>query len=487
MLKKISFSIFCLLLMSCSSSVSTRGGVETMTSDISEVNFGGDENFRVGVLLPLTGKAAKHGQGMKNYTLMAMEDVKNPRLVLQFYDTQSTPGGARIAVENALSQNVSMILGPLMSSEVQAITPETTYRSVPVIAFSTSEEVLQPGVYTLGLTVKEQVDRIISYASLQGRQRFALLLPDNNNGIATARAAIAAAGKAGTSVVRIAFYPPETNDFSEILKQLTDYNRRSTRLQKIKNSLQRRADNGDAAAQKVLKRLDTLDTLGEVDFDAVLIPESGPRLKSAIAMFGYYDVFSPQVRFLGTSVWENTNLSRETTVAGSWYPALSRAYTAYFAGKYNDYFGEKPNSLYSFAYDGVALAAALSTQSRGDLTPAITDPGGYSGISGVFRLFPNGYNQHSLDIMQVTSAGDKVVDAAPKKFSDLYYQPQSSEIVIDGTFKAPLIFGKDNGTAQRQIFGHELDAQNQPTAYLSPEEDARITRKSLAKLRIVLP
>ena len=69
----------------------------------------------------------------------------------------------------------------------------------------------------------------------------------------------------------------------------------------------------------------------------------------------------------------------------------------------------------------------------------------------------------------------------------LYYQPQSSEIVIDGTFKAPLIFGKDNGTAQRQIFGHELDAQNQPTAYLSPEEDARITRESLAKLRIVLP
>ena len=85
--------------MSCSSSVSTRGGVETMTSDISEVNFGGDENFRVGVLLPLTGKAAKHGQGMKNYTLMAMEDVKNPRLVLQFYDTQSTPGARALPLK----------------------------------------------------------------------------------------------------------------------------------------------------------------------------------------------------------------------------------------------------------------------------------------------------------------------------------------------------------------------------------------------------
>ena len=487
MLKKISLGIVCLLLMSCSSSVSTRGGVETMTSDISEVNFGGDDNFRVGVLLPLTGKASKHGQGMKNYTMLAMEDINDPHLVLQFYDTQSTPGGARIAVENALSQNVNMILGPLMSSEVRAITPETTYQGVPVIAFSTSEDVLQPGVYTLGLTVKEQVDRIISYAAQQGRHRFALLLPDNGNGIATAKAAIAATQKNGTEVVRIAFYPPNTSDFSNILKQLTDYEQRSGRLQKIKNSLQRRADSGDVSVQKVLKRLDTLDTLGGVDFDAVLIPESGPRLKSAIAMFGYYDVFSPQVRFLGTSVWENTNLTNETTVAGSWYPSLSRTYTAYFAGKYYDYFKEKPSSLYSFAYDGVALAAALSRQSRNNLTAAITDPGGYSGISGIFRLFPNGYNQHSLDIMQVTADGDKVVDSAPKKFDSGYYRPAGSEIIIDSTYKAPLIFGKNTALAQEQIFGHELDVQHQPVNYLSPEEDAQITRESLARLHIVLP
>ena len=484
--KKICLCFLALLLMSCSSSVSTRGGVEVMTSDISEVDFGGDKSFRVGVLLPLSGKAAKHGQGMKNYTLLAMEDVKNPNLVLQFYDTQSTPSGARIAAENALSQNVKLILGPLMSSEVKAISPETTYRGVPVIAFSTDESVLQPGVYTLGLTVSEQVDRIISYAALKGRSRFALLLPDNANGIATAKAAIASAEKNGAAVVRIAFYAPNTTDFSNILKQLTDYDVRNGRLLKIKKNMQRRADNGDAAAAKVLKKLDTIDTLGGVDFDAVLIPESGSRLKSAIAMFGYYDVFAPQVRFLGTSVWENTNLSNETTVAGSWYPALSRTYTAYFANKYSSYFNEKPASLYSFAYDGVALAAALANQQNNDLTSAITDADGYSGISGVFRLFANGYNQHSLDIMQVTAQGDVVAESAAKKFSP-YYRPLNSEINITPTYKAPLIFGKDTALAQKQIFGFELDPQNQPMTYLSPEEDAQITRESLAKLRIVLP
>ncbi len=85
--------------------------------------------------------------------------------------------------------------------------------------------------------------------------------------------------------------------------------------------------------KKALRQLNAKDTDRGVDFDAVLLPESGARLKSAVAMFGYYDVFAPEVKFLGTSVWENTRLNKESTLKGSWYPALSRNHNAYFNKK----------------------------------------------------------------------------------------------------------------------------------------------------------
>lgn len=467
-LKKITLTFVCLLMAACQSSVSTRGGAETATTDYSEINFGSSRNFRVGVLLPLSGQAAKAGQGLKNATLMAMEDLKNPNLILQFYDTRSTPEGARIAAENALNQKVRVIIGPLMKKEVEAVAPMTVSRGVPVIAFSTSSEILRPEVYTLGLLIDEQVNRIMTYAADQGRRRFALLLPDNATGIAVARAAVKSARQNNVTVSRIAFYPPNISDFSEILRKMTDFSRRSGRVQNLKASLAAKASS-DPEAQKALARLKNKDSLGEVDFDAVLIPESGPRLKSAAAMFGYYDVFYPDVLFLGTTLWENNSLNNEATLLNSLYPSLSRTHSSYFAGKYRNLFNEKPNALYSFAYDAVALASALSRQEEGDLNSLITNPDGYIGINGVFRLFPNGYNQHSLEIVEVTRNGDRIVDPAPRRFADDGSPEAFDTEISDDIYEAPLIFGKDETTAQTLIYGHVLSGANRSGAAVSAE------------------
>lgn len=481
------FVLFAILAGCRSADVVTQGGYDDMSTDYSEVSLGGRSNFRVGVLLPLSGSAAKQGQGLKNATMMALDDVRNPNLILQYYDTKSTPEGARIAIENALNQQSDLILGPLMSSEVRAISNQAIDRGVPVIAFSTNTDVLQSNIYSLGLLIDEQVGRVMSFAIEKGRSKFALLVPDNSTGVAVAKAAVKFAQKNNVQVVRIGFYPPETTDFSDVLKKMTDYPTRVARLQKIRTNLAAKSARGDANAAKVLKRLEPLDTLGDVDFDAVIIPEYGPRLKSAASMFGYYDVFSPKVKFLGTSIWENTSLNKETTLFGSWYPAMSRSHSAYFSNKYNDYFGERPNTLYSFAYDGVALASALSKQDKDNLTEAITDPDGYIGINGVFRLFMDGRNEHSLDIVEVRSSGDIVVDAAPKQFTSSIMTEVSAPIEIDSSYRAPLIFGKDRTSAQTLIYGYPLSPENQPEAYISFEQEQEITRDALAKLNIRVP
>lgn len=456
------------LLIGCrSSSVTTNGEVYEHISDIDEASFETPSSFRVGVLLPLSGDAARYGQGLKQAALMALEDMNNDNLILQFYDTQSSPEGAEEAAENAIRQKAQMIIGPLTGTSVRAISDETKARGIPVVAFSTDSGALQSQVYTLGLLVEEQVNRIIGYAAAKGRRNFALLVPDNSTGIAAAQAAVKTTAGSDAKVIKIAFYSPKSTDFSEVIRQMSDYERRSAGINKEKNRLKALAQKGDTEAAKALRRLAAKDTDNGVDFDAVLIPESGAKLKSAVAMFGYYDVFAPEVKFLGTSVWENTRLNKESTLTGSWYPAMSRTHNAYFNKKYHSLFGEYPQSLYAFAYDAVALSSALANNKPTNLDAAVTTEDGFVGISGVFRILPNGKNEHSLDIIEVTRSGDVVVDPAPKKFAAAL--PENSQESAARAYDAnpPLIFGKDKDEAERLIFGRTLVGSH---SYIQPAD-----------------
>ncbi|MBO7556389.1 MAG: penicillin-binding protein activator [Alphaproteobacteria bacterium] len=427
MLKRIYILLLALILASCQTSGTRYRPSSVFTpkpSPIEEAEMVTPESFRVGVLLPLSGEAAAAGQGLKNAAMLALEDMGNQNLILQFYDTKSSPEGARIAAENAINQGVKLIVGPLMSTEVEAVSPISKRSNVPVVAFSTNEKVLQPQVYTLGLLVGEQIERIISYATMQGRGRFALLLPDNSTGIVVARETMKAVNKNGGRVVKIAFYPPETNDFSSIVKSLTNYSG---------------VAENETGESKHGRRL---------DFDAVLIPETGSRLKSATAMFGYYDVFSPDVMFLGTSVWENTKLNKETTLNKAVYPTLSRNYSAYFNKKYHSLYGVYPNALSAFGYDAVALASSLSKKNTSNLDAAITSADGFSGINGTFRIFANGKNQHSIDVMQITPKGDIVIDAAQRSF----VLPATDVGQMMSFSDMPIILGKSVEEFRTQVF-----------------------------------
>ena len=418
MLKKISIVFAAFVLFACSSTkpIQDEGGADNYADDVVEIGISNSRSFRVGMLLPLTGADAKYGQGMKNASLLALNDIKNPNVVIQYYDTASTPAGARVAIKNATAQRAQLILGPLKSTEVSAISNETIYQGVPVVAFSTSPEVLQPTIYTLGLLIDEQIDRIITYAVKQGRRNFALLLPDNNTGISVARAAVKAANKNQVAIKLIAFYPQGISDFSALTKQVID---------------------------------------SGITFDAMLIPEGGITLTAATAMFAYYDKAYPDVLFLGSSIWEAGISAKETSLQNSVYPSLTKAKGTGFVAQYYSVFGEKPSSLYTLAYDAVILADKLSKATDDNLLGNITSLGGFQGLNGKVRFFADGTNQHSLDIISVDAQGGKVVDSGDSYFETI--NEALEPIDPDTIYSVPHIIGKDSSLAQILIYGKTID------------------------------
>jgi hypothetical protein len=239
---------------------------------------------------------------------------------------------------------------------------------------------------------------------------------------------------------------------------MTNYEQRHANVTKIRNLLQTPADNGDLQAQKALKKLETIEGLGDVGFDALIIPESGPKLTAAIAMFAYYDAAYPQVQFLGTSIWGASKLNNEATFAKSIYPALTKPQTNAFANQYYSIFSEKPSSLYTLAYDAVSIANQLATLHKDNLNETITNESGFHTLNGKVRFFKDGTNQHSLDIVEIRPSGDLITDSGERYFETSLDALPS--IVIDETYQSPIILGKDVSLAQVLIYGQVLPENN---------------------------
>lgn len=378
-----------------------------------------DGPARVGLLLPLSGRHAATGQALLNAAQLAVFDAEVDRFELRIHDTKGTPAGAREAVRTALQEGVHLILGPLFGTSVQAVAPEAQAAGVSVIAFSNDRSVADEGVYVIGLAPEPQVHRIVSYAARQGLVRFAALAPETPYGTAVVRALREATQRNGVFLSKVVLYDPNSQDLSAEVRNLADYDARHRALLEQRQVLSSRSDE---AAKLALKRLDGLETLGPPDFEAILVPESGQRLQAVAPMLAYFDVDPTQVRYLGTSLWEDRTIVREPTLQGAWFTAPQPDLWRGFAERYEEAFGERPPRLVTLAYDATALAAVLTGLAvQQNVTPdfgpeVLNQPSGFSGIDGPFRFGPQGEVERNLAILQIRDGEFVVLDPAPKNF-----------------------------------------------------------------------
>jgi len=227
-------------------------------------------------------------------------------------------------------------------------------------------------------------------------------VPNNNSGLNIIKSALMTTQNKDIMLTKVGFYDLNSVDFSSLIKEMTT----------------------------------------DADFDAVLVADGGNRLKSIVSMFAYNDIMYPDVLFLGTAAWDSTNLSKETILYHGVYPMVSKGYGTYFSNKYKETFGEQPKPVYSFAYDGVLLASVLSGKDKRNLDESITGKAGFIGVNGYFKILPTGQSRHSLEMLEVTKNGPKVVSPADKKIADdIENEMDVRYIVYD---KLPRFYGKNS-------------------------------------------
>ncbi|HZG08066.1 MAG TPA: penicillin-binding protein activator [Allosphingosinicella sp.] len=331
-------------------------------------------HHRIAVLVPITGANAGVGQSIANAANLALLDTGGERIRITVYDTAR---GAAGAADRALADGNRLFLGPLLAEDVRAVTPAAQRAGVPVVAFSNDVSAASRGVYLMGFTPGQSIDRVVAHARSEGLQRFASLVPEGLYGLRASQALITAVQRNRSTLIGNVPIPRGATGLRGAVGRLAELGR----------------------------------------YDAVLVADSG-RVGAAAAPL--LRALPTDARILGTELWAAENgLGATVALRGAWYAAPSDAMFNQLRPRYRARYGAEPYRLASLGYDGVLLALRVAADWRiGRPFPEgeLRGSRGFAGLDGAFRFGSDGIAERALEVREVTAGGTIVVSPAPRDF-----------------------------------------------------------------------
>lgn len=333
------------------------------------------QRHRIALLAPTSGSNAGVGQSIANATTLALLDTAAQNVRITTYDTGK---GSAAAVNRAIADGSKLILGPLTADEVKVVAGPARAAGVPVISFSNDSGVAGDGVFIMGYSPVQSVERVISFARSKGMEKFAAIVPAGVYGERTGNALLQTVRDQGGTVVAMQNYDRARGSLTNAIRKL-----------------------GEAS-----------------EYDAVLIADGGRIAIQAAPLIRQNG--GTNARILGTELWNTeTALASSAALRGAWFASVSDAYYRQLASKYRTRFGSAPYRLSALGYDAVLLTVKIAqdwTPGRSFPVARLLDKGGFAGIDGAFRFNRNGIAERALEVQQVGDGKFTVIDAAPSGF-----------------------------------------------------------------------
>ena len=376
-----------LVVTACQQASRTTPGASTPTPDGAATAPAPDaEPRRIGVLVPLSGRAAEVGRDLARAAEMALLERGDGNVELIPRDTASSVEGAILAARELVEvHEVDVILGPLFGSHAQRVAGLARPANVLVLSFSNQSEIAGGGLFVLGYRPEQQIERVVGFSIDRGLSRIAGLAPDDAYGrraTASLRATVEAA--LGAELVGTALYGSDGIDVGSRIDELR----------------------GGAGADAL------------PPFDALVIADGGERLRKVAQLLPRHAVDPVDVRVLGTRLWEDApEVLAEPALRGGWYAGVPDEALRGFRSRFQEIYGRAPHPLAILGYDGLLVAADAAAAPE-TAVQRITEARGYQGEVGIFRLLPDGRTEHALAVFQLTQSGPVVIDPAPLRFVD---------------------------------------------------------------------
>jgi ABC-type branched-subunit amino acid transport system substrate-binding protein len=324
------------------------------------------------------------GSNLENAARLAMADLSGVSIDLRVYKTGGSPAQAAALAKQAVDEGAQVILGPFYSEEANAAGVAVANSGVSVLAFSNNAAIAGGNVFVLGQTFDVTATRLARFAVKNGKSKV-LIVHDRNVAGEVGKGAIErGVAAAGGSVVGVSSYEFSQNGIVQAASGIV----------------------GTAKSSGATALFLTADTAGALPLLSQLLTENG--------------IDKATTQFIGLTRWDIPPATLSLPgVQGGWFAMPDPGLTAQFGARYQSAYGSQPVPVAALAYDGIAAVGALAGRVKGGAPLGkadLTQSAGFAGVSGIFRLLPNGTNQRGLAIAQIRGNQVVVIDAAPRSF-----------------------------------------------------------------------
>ena len=350
-----------------------------------------EDKIKIGLLVPITGENKNLGDLIIKSTRMALEDINNDKIEIYPKDTGSNPEQTLQSAIQLKNLGIKIIIGPIFYKSLNNL---NNVKDVLFLSLTNKTEDLPNNVISSGVNATSQLNTIKKFLELNEIQKIIFLTPDLD---------FKSEVKKGIkeSKIRISkhyIYDKEPTKLTAQIEKITNY---KIRKQNLDDEIKRVEDSDLPDKEKQLKKLEKKYTIGNVNFDAVIISDFNESLKSVITSLLYTDISPKKKNIITFNQWFDKSVLNEKNIQPIYYPSINNKNLKNFKKKFFNKFNENPSHLSLLSYDLVGLIYYLSiSNDLTDLSRLFKKKNSFKGKIGIFDIEDNKIN-HRLNFYKI--------------------------------------------------------------------------------------
>ena len=305
-----------------------------------------NDNLKIGLLAPLTGQYADLGNSLLYSLQLALEEIGDEKVFIIPRDAGfNDKDKLNEAIKDIKSQGVKVIIGPISNEDFNEV---RKYSELIFISPSNISPKFTSNIISIGISLESQLKALINFIKKQKKKKTVIMFPDNNYTNFIERKL----KELNINEMKTFIYNPNPQVLTGEIEVLTNYAQRKRNLELRKKMFE---DKEDEQSIKTLEKLEQLYTLGDVDFDSVIIIDFGNNLKSVLTSLVYTEVDQKRVLFTTVNQWFDESIFYENTIKNLYYPSVNYDEFRKYNKKYFKKFQTYPNEITILTYDALGL------------------------------------------------------------------------------------------------------------------------------------
>ena len=365
--------------------------LSTLTLSMNAGAVKANEKIKIGLLVPLTGKNYEIGESIIKSARLAINKINDSSIEIIPRDTGSNPMITLESAKELANSGVKIIIGPVFNESLIYL---DELNEITFLSLTNKNKNFSKNIINAGINATSQLNAINKFIKLNKIEKTIFLTPD----VSFKNEIKKAISNSNIKILENYIY---NTDPTKLTKQIEKITRYEIRKQNLEDEIVRLEKSDLNNKEYLIERLKKKDTLGDVNFDSVIISDFDESLKSVTTSLLYTDVYPKDKYFITLNQWFDESLLKETSSQPLYFPSANKSNYDEFSSEYYEKYNQYPNQLSFLSYDLVGLIYYLILQNNSTIDKNMFFKKTlFKGKIGIFEIKDNKIN-HILNFYKI--------------------------------------------------------------------------------------